>query len=147
MGAAMSAEQPSPPPDLAAVLGAADRAHRDGRAIAGRARAAREQSRRLIATSVAMIERSARLVDTTFSRVVRRSDTGETPWSDATAAFIRTASLWNGRDPAIEDAKTVLATELGISRGDAYGVLHELSRRQRRRVRDIAREIADPRRR
>lgn len=48
-----------------------------------------------------------------------------------------------GRDPAIEEAKTVLCERLGISRRDAFAILRRTSSNTNQKLRDVARRLVD----
>jgi AmiR/NasT family two-component response regulator len=55
--------------------------------------------------------------------------------------FIEFDSTMVGRDVAIEDAKTLLCEQYGISRGEAYAILQRGSSRSNRKLREIARKL------
>jgi hypothetical protein len=52
-----------------------------------------------------------------------------------------------GRSPVIEQAKGVLVAQYGISRGEAFELLTELSNRSNRKLRDVADQVVTSQRR
>jgi ANTAR domain-containing protein len=75
---------------------------------------------------------SRRLVSTTTA-----VDDGLVGWG-LMRPFIEFDSVIVGRDVAIEDAKTLLCEQYGISRGEAYAILQRASSRSNRKLREIA---------
>ena len=51
-----------------------------------------------------------------------------------------------GRSPVIEEAKTLLAEEYGITRGEAFELLTRLSSHSNRKLRDVAEQLVRPQR-
>jgi hypothetical protein len=46
-----------------------------------------------------------------------------------------------GRSPVIEDAKGILAAQYGMTRGEAFEVLRQISSRSNRKLHDVAAEV------
>jgi hypothetical protein len=46
-----------------------------------------------------------------------------------------------GRDTAIEDAKAIVASRYGITRGEAFELLRHMSQRSNRKLRDVAHDV------
>jgi hypothetical protein len=97
-------------------------------------RAVSEEVRRSGSARFAQRRRGAsrRLVTTTAA-----VDDGLLGWSQM-RPFIEFDSAMVGRDLAIEDAKTLLCEQYGISRGEAYAILQRASSHSNRKLREIA---------
>lgn len=57
--------------------------------------------------------------------------------------FVKLDSRVVGRDPVIEDAKTLLCDRYGIGRGDAFAILRGASSHSNRKLRDVARSVVE----
>jgi hypothetical protein len=115
------------------------------------AKVAREVSVELRETARALVAVSGELRRNGSMRVAERRRGASRRLESTTAAvdeglmgwapmrpFIEFDSAMVGRNVAIEDAKTLLCEQYGISRGEAYAILHRASSRSNRKVRDIA---------
>ena len=69
-------------------------------------------------------------------------DDGVMPWLSM-CRFLEFDAGVVGRDPVIEEAKSVLCDELGISRRDAFAILRRTSSNANRKLRDVARGLVD----
>jgi len=106
-----------------------------------RARAARDRA-------AGLAEASRRLRTThreTMSRCLRyrttKVDSGRGEGHDD-VVIARLARIV-GRDDAIERAKALVADQYGVTRGQAFELMRQLSQKQNRKVRDIARDVLD----
>lgn len=68
------------------------------------------------------------------------ADDGVVAWP-VMRTYVEFDSRLVGRDPVIEQAKTLLGERYRLSRADAFAVLRRLSSRQNRKVRDVARAV------
>lgn len=130
----------------------------EGRAqlIGSQARAARERSaeecvraRRLAGRAAMVCRRSESLCVSHRRKAARRLewetkavDDGVMAWPSM-RRFVEFDAGVVGRDPVIEEAKTVLCDELGISRRDAFAILRRTSSNANRKLRDVARGLVD----
>lgn len=128
----------------------------DGTSIRARARDARELSCELQAESTALRGLAGALRDEGASRREsrRRRASARLAWETkivddgvvalpALAPFLAFDSQAVGRDPVIEQAKTLLADHYGIGRGDAFAILRRTSSHTNRKIRDVARALVD----
>lgn len=123
--------------------------------IRGAALAACARSRRLCATARVSSSRAVELhglgvalrdthqgeLRARVARYTEMVDSGAW-WSSSAAFAAREASLV-GRDPVIEEAKTLLCARYGMSRKDAFLVLRHASSHANRKLRDVARGLVD----
>jgi hypothetical protein len=63
------------------------------------------------------------------------------------AARLERLSIAVGRSPAIEQAKSLLVEQYGISRGEAFALLTSISSHSNRKLRDVAEHLLDGQRR
>lgn len=127
-------------------------AHRES--VRMRAKVAREVAAGLREASQGLRAVSAELRRRGSARVAKRRDGASRRLVSTTTAvddglvgwgpmrpFIEFDSTMVGRDVAIEDAKTLLCEQYGISRGEAYAILQRGSSRSNRKLREIARKL------
>jgi ANTAR domain len=128
----------------------------NGRRVRGRAHPAREtslalraESRALAAIAVALRGEPRSRRESLRMMVSQRSewdtaaiDGGLVTWR-AMAPFVELHCRVLGRDPAIEQAKTVVCERYGMSRRDAFVVLQRVSTHTSRKLRDVARGLVD----
>ena len=69
-------------------------------------------------------------------------DEGVVAWP-ALGRFVEFDAGVVGRDPVIEEAKTLLCEQLGISRRDAFAILRRISTNRNRKLRHVARAVVD----
>lgn len=107
----------------------------------------REASRALIAVSKdlrrsgsARFEERRRGASRRLVSATAAVDDGLVGWS-AMRPFIEFDSAMVGRDVVIEDAKTVLCENYGISRGEAFAILRSASSHSNRKLRDVAEKL------
>ena len=122
------------------------------RAARGRSRRERERARRLADSAATLFRRTHSLREWHRRMAGRRLD-----WETATlddgvvawqtmAPFLEFDSHVVGRDPVIEQAKTLLCHQLGISRRDAFEILRRASTRRNQKLHEVARRlVADAR--
>lgn len=120
--------------DAIAARRAASATCERSRAVASQARESTERSRDLRASSRRILSR--RLV-----LLTRIADAGLVASPVIEGSVVRLAGLV-GRDPAIEQAKTILAERYAVSRRDAFEILRHLSSRRNQKVRIVARHLA-----
>jgi ANTAR domain len=103
-----------------------------------RARLVRQTSDALQDASAVCDARRRETLAACLETATRAHDCMPTP-----ARFARLVRLCGlvGRSPEIEQAKEVLATQMGIQRTEAWEVLRRLSQRTNRKLRDVAHEI------
>ena len=125
----------------------------DGQAILSRARAARDHSTRLQTNSRMLGRVAADLHEVGSSRQRARLQLASRRliWESeavdgglsALSRFVDADARLVGRDPAIEQAKTLLCDHYKISRRDAFAILRRTSSNTNRKLRDVARALLD----
>ena len=69
-------------------------------------------------------------------------DDGVMAWASL-GPFVEFDARMVGRDPVIEEAKTLLCEQLGVNRRDAFAILRRTSANTNRKLRDVARRLVD----
>ena len=127
--------------------------------IRGAALAARARSRRLRASACVSSGRAVELHGLAIAlrdthrgalraRVTRYTEMVDSgAWWSASGSFVAREAALVGRDPVIEEAKTLLSDRYGMSRSDAFLVLRYASSHTNRKLRDVARGLVHESRR
>jgi hypothetical protein len=117
-------------------------ARRQARDVCAAARAARDRSAEARTRARALRQERRRALSARVGELTELADAGALSWPTF-AAYLTGQAALVGRDPVIEEAKTLLAQRYGVSRGDAFAILRRASSHRNRKLHEIARRLVE----
>ena len=123
-----------------AVLGSMQSARAKARLLRSQSAELSQRSAQLCAFSDELRRRGNTLNGDALRRTTNTADDGLVEWS-VIRRYLERQARAVGRDPAIEEAKTVITERYNVTRAEAFLILRRLSQRRNQKLAAVAAEI------